>query len=231
MTKKAAEQAPRKEAMITTIPSSMITRQQGEHVDDGYQGAQHEGDRQEQDHPPQNTEKSNEMHMKQAVSANYTAKKKGPTTIFPKKKVMVKKKKEDKKPNEVTSSDEEFLRATEALEKEVTLSDEEWVEAAITLEQMQLEGQEADGHQGAQHEGVRQVQEHRYPEVCDQEACHSLDLKLSPRMMKNHLEGTQEWKEGNDGQDGPGQGDLQLQGAHHQVREEDGQDGHGPGDL
>jgi hypothetical protein len=105
------------------------------------------------------------------------------------------------------------------------------VEAAITLEQMRLEGQEADGHQGAQHEGVRQVQDHLHPEVCDQEACHSLDLKLSPRMMKNHLDGTQEWKEGNDGQDGHGLGDLQLQGGPHQVREEDGQDRHGPGGL
>ena len=88
-----------------------------------------------------------------------------------------------------------------------------------------------DGYQGAQHEGVRQVQDQCHPEVCDQEACHSLDLKLSPRMMKNCLEGTQEWKEGNYGQDGPGLGDPQLQGGHHQVREEVGQDGHGPGDL
>jgi hypothetical protein len=55
------------------------------------------------------------MLMKQAESDNYTAKKKGPTTIFPKKKVMVKKKEEDKQPKEVTSRDEKFLRATEAL--------------------------------------------------------------------------------------------------------------------
>jgi hypothetical protein len=52
MTKKAAKHTPRKEAMNTTIPASMITRQQGEHGEDGYQGAQHEGVCQEQNHPP-----------------------------------------------------------------------------------------------------------------------------------------------------------------------------------
>jgi hypothetical protein len=46
MTKNAAKQTPSKEAMNTTIPTSMITRQQGEHGEDGYQEAQHEGVRQ-----------------------------------------------------------------------------------------------------------------------------------------------------------------------------------------
>ena len=76
---------------------------------------------------------------------------------------------------DVMSRYDEFLRAAEALKKVVNLSDEEWMETAIHLEEMQIEGEEEDEHQGAQQEDVRQVQDHSahphhpHQEVCDQE--------------------------------------------------------------
>jgi hypothetical protein len=168
--------------------------------------------------------------------------KKGPTTIFPKRKVLQRKKREagkkaeDEKPAEETlnsSDDDELLRAAEALEKVVTVSDEEWMEAAMVLEQMELgveeevhehqanhnqEGdKEVDGNQGCQMKGIRQVEAN----LSKQEACHIPDQKLSFRMVKNHPERNQEWKERHDGQAGRvrGQGRLQVQGVHHHVQE------------
>ena len=58
-------------------------------------------------------------------------------------------------------------------------------------------------------------------EVCDQGACLISDQKLSLRMMENHPDGKQEWKEGSNGQARHGPGAPQAQGGHHHVREEE----------
>ena len=60
---------------------------------------------------------------------------------MPRKKRESGKKAEDDKPAEeaINSSDDELLRAAEALEKVVTVSDEEWMEAGIDLEKWDLE--------------------------------------------------------------------------------------------
>ena len=54
-------------------------------------------------------------------------------------------------------------------------------------------------------------------EVHGEEVTHSSNLKLSPRMMMNHLGGNQEPKVGTDGQASHGLGAPPAQGGHHQT--------------
>ena len=93
------------------------------------------------------------------------------------------------------SSDEEFLRAAEALEQVVTVRDEELMEAVASLEQLQMEGGEEHGQPDPLIEVVCQVHDHHdqpRQEVQGEEATHSSNPKLSPKMIINHLVGNQE---------------------------------------
>ena len=87
------------------------------------------------------------------------------------------------------SSDEELLRAAEALEKVTTLSDEEWMEAVIELENEQVE----------------------------QENCHTPDRMLSLRMTNIHLDRNQGQKGGSVGQEE--QEENEQGACHHAQEE------------